>query len=593
MLTPKQIKNKYIPEYQKNPNKYYPVEAIKSFGFTRNQCGICKKFFWDLDSKRQICDDSSCTEGFTFIDKKYAKNKMNYVETWKKFVSILKTHGYKEIKRYPVTARWRDDLNFVEASIDNFIPYVINGEIKPPANPLIVPQFCLRFNDVDNVGITNSHFTGFVMVGQHRFEQPKDYDPNAYLKHLMDWFLKGLRIDLKDITLHEEVWAGSGKFGPAIEFFSGGLELCNQVYMQYEVYKKSYRDLKLKTLDMGLGLERNTWFSQGTNTAYESVFPNVCKKLYQIGGLNVDNELMRKFLPYASYLNLDEVDDINKAWLRISEKIGVDVKTLKDEIIPLAGLYSIGEHTRALLVALSDGALPSNSGGGYNLRMLLRRSLGFIDKYNWEVKLHEICKWHADYLKPIFPELSKNLNEVQTILDYEETKFNSTKKRSKKLVFKILNKDIKTSKLIELYDSQGIPPEIIKTEARSIGKEIYVPDNFYSMISELHKERGHKLHKKKEINIEIGFVEDTKRLYYEDYKLGEFDAKVLKVIDNYVILDQTIFYPTSGGQLHDIGFINDWFHGDLLLFFARKKFYNGYFCHYDCDGCFDFEIGDY
>ena len=53
----------------------------------------------------------------------------------------------------------------------------------------------------------------------------------------------------------------------------------------------------------------------------------------------------------------------------------------------------------------------------------------------------------------------------------------------------------------------------------------------------------------------------TKRLYYQDSYLKEFKAKVLKKIkiDNQpaVILDETAFYPTSGGQPYDKGFIQD------------------------------------
>ena len=53
----------------------------------------------------------------------------------------------------------------------------------------------------------------------------------------------------------------------------------------------------------------------------------------------------------------------------------------------------------------------------------------------------------------------------------------------------------------------------------------------------------------------------TKRLYYQDSYLKEFKAKVLKKIkiDNQpaIILDETAFYPTSGGQPYDVGVIQD------------------------------------
>ena len=46
---------------------------------------------------------------------------------------------------------------------------------------------------------------------------------------------------------------------------------------------------------------------------------------------------------------------------------------LKKIITPLEGMYLIADHLRTLIFAIADGALPSNVGGGYNLRMMLRR----------------------------------------------------------------------------------------------------------------------------------------------------------------------------------------------------------------------------
>jgi alanyl-tRNA synthetase len=42
-------------------------------------------------------------------------------------------------------------------------------------------------------------------------------------------------------------------------------------------------------------------------------------------------------------------------------------------------------------------------------------------------------------------------------------------------------------------------------------------------------------------------------LYFDDYEKSSFDAKVLEINGNFVILDQTAFYPVSGGQLADVG----------------------------------------
>ena len=110
--------------------------------------------------------------------------------------------------------------------------------------------------------------------------------------------------------------------------------------------------------------------------------------------------------------------------------------------MPLAALFSVAEHSRALLFALNDGALPSNTGGGYNLRVILRRALSFIDKYQWNVDMTEVCKWHAEYLKELFPELMENLDDVTEILENEKNKFLQTKQKTKQVISSLLQKDI-------------------------------------------------------------------------------------------------------------------------------------------------------
>ena len=556
MPTDKEIKKEFKSRASKEPDKYYATSVLKAEGFNRKHCAKCGTYFWSV-TEGNVCGNPACSGGFGFIGGTPAKKELDYIGVWDEFSRLFKKWGYTPIKRYPVVARWRDDTDFVQASIYDFQPYVVSGEVEPPANPLVVPQMCLRFNDIDNIGITGAHYCAFVMIGQHAFKKPIDWDHAKYFTDIHNWLRQGLGLPNNEIKYHEDAWAGGGNFGPCMEYFSRGLELGNQVYMMYEQTPSGNKELNLKVLDMGMGHERNAWFTQGKSTSYETTFPTVTKKLQSITGIKVDDEMMQKFLPYSSYLNVDEVDDINKVWDEVAEKTGCEVGELRKNILDLAALYSVAEHSRALLVALSDGALPSNVGGGYNLRVILRRALSFIDKYNWNIYLPDVCRWHAEYLKPLFPELSDNLDEVEKILEVERMKYGATKQKTSSMISKLMHEDIDEKRLLVLYDSYGITPEVVKEEADKLNRKISVPDNFYAMVAELHEKREQEHATKREEKIDLENVPDTKTPYFEDYKQSEFDAKVLKIIGSKVILDETYFYPTSGGQLHDLGKIND------------------------------------
>ncbi len=557
MLADKDMKLKFKELASKNPEKYYPIKALEKEGFKRKQCIKCKIFFWTANDS-EVCGDI-CSGGFGFIGNSPAKYKLDYIEVWDKFSKIFKKLGYTPIKRYPVAARWRGDTDFVQASIYDFQPYVVSGEVEPPANPLTVPQFCLRFNDIDNVGLTGAHYTGFVMIGQHAFMPPKDYNQEKYFEDIHTWLKKGIGIKNQEITFHEDGWAGGGNVGPCIEFFSRGLELGNQVYITHEQTLSGLKELNLKVLDMGMGHERNSWFTQGTSTSYETAFPTVIKKLTKETNIEVDNELMKKFLPYSAFLKVDEADNVKKVWLDIAEKIKIDVNELRRKVLPLAALYSIAEHSRSLLVAIGDSVLPSNIGGGYNLRVILRRALSLITKYNWDINLPDICKEHAKYLKPLFPELRETLPQVQEILEVEKRKYLSTKEKSGQIIKNLLEKEITEDILLKVYDTQGISPELIKEEAEKFNKKIHIPDNFYAKVTKMHENIQKVEEEKKEMGkLQVKRPPATEILYYDDPIVTSFKAKVLNIInEKFVILDRTAFYPRGGGQEPDMGLLNN------------------------------------
>ena len=557
LLSEKEMKKRVKDEASSDPDRFFPTEVMRETGLERKTCPQCGTYFWTADPDRRVCGEPACEGGYSFIGKDNCIHKMDFIGVWKRFSDLFEKRGYTPIKRYPSISRWNPTSEFTLASITDFQPYVVRGSVKPPANPLVVPQTCLRFNDVDNVGITGRHNTGFIMIGQHAFVTEEEYDQPKYFEDIHAWLVEGMGIPLKDIVYHEDAWAGGGNFGCSLEFFSKGLEIGNQVYTMYERDGDDLKGLDIRVLDMGMGQERPAWFSHGTPTAYEPNFPTVMKRLFEIAGMKEageEKEVMKDFLPYSGLLNMDETDDIRKVWSDIASGIGVDVKFLKDSVMRHAGLYSIADHSRALLFALTDGGLPSNSGGGYNLRLIYRRAMEFINRYGWDIDMADVCHWHASYLVPQFPEMLEAVDEVREILDHEKGKYYATKEKARSTVERLVKKQEKghsvtEEDLLKLYDSQGITPDLLVDS----GLDIEVPSDFYRKVSELHEGSGAQARTQKEYEIPLGGHPPTEVLYYDDYMMLEFEGEVLDVIEDNVVLDRTAFYPTSGGQLHDIG----------------------------------------
>jgi alanyl-tRNA synthetase len=546
-------KEKLRKEFREEWEKHYKVTALIERGYTRQQCKKCKRFFWAVEQK-ETCSDPSCI-GYRFIGKKMAKEPLSYVQTWKKIEAYFTKNGHTSIKPYPSVARWRDDLYFTIASINDFQPYVVSGELDPIANPLIVPQPCIRFSDISNVGVTGRHYTNFVMVGQHAFNNKKTglfYWKDEAITHDIN-YLNYLGINQENLVFIEDVWAGGGNFGPCIEYFAEGLELGNCVFMQYEVLPDgSSRELSTKVIDMGAGLERLAWITHSSPISYDIVFGPVVEKIKKKAGVSVDEKLFLEYAKLSGSLNTDEVNDIKKERQRIAEILGMTEDELLNTFAPLHAIYACADHLKTILLTSTDGMLPSNSGGGYNLRMILRRTFGFDERYSLYLDYPKIIEELAEFIVELFPHLKENVNATINIVEEERKKYLSSKEKSKTKVSNLLSskKELSLDDLKLLYQSDGISPEMVAEFAKEKGVNIPIPENFYSLI----KKGDEEIDEKKEV-VDVEGLEKTSTLFYD--LVEEFEATVVAVKGNYVILDKTAFYPEGGGQIYDIGFLND------------------------------------
>jgi alanyl-tRNA synthetase len=286
----------------------------------------------------------------------------------------------------------------------------------------------------------------------------------------------------------------------------------------------------------------------GTPTAYDCCFGPITNHLMQKIGIDSDSEMLKKYFTLIAK-NLEIYDDLIDVRKHAVSSAGLTDDQVRKIITPLEGMYLIADHLRTLIFAIADGALPSNVGGGYNLRMMIRRIRGTVDRMNLKLDIDELVDMHIDYLKNTYPELDSKREDVKTILKIESQRYVESKSRMKKIAKKMSQKDRAPTvdELITLYESDGVTPEYLK-EINAISE---IPSSFYAKLSDLHQSD-----KKKTVEqLSIEGLPETEMLFYKDDPMS-FDAKVLRVIDDLVVLDRTSFYARGGGQEPDYGTIS-------------------------------------
>ncbi|MEM3484303.1 MAG: alanine--tRNA ligase [Candidatus Methanomethyliaceae archaeon] len=543
----------------------YRLKFFLDNGFTRKQCRMCKRNFWTLDNERELCGDSPCVP-YSFINRPPTRRAFDIKEMRESFLSFFEKRGHARVRRYPVIARWRDDIFLTIASIACFQPHVTSGEVPPPFNPLTISQPCIRMNDLDNVGKTGGrHLTIFEMMAHHAFSSKENevYWKEDTVSYHHEFLTKDLGIPEDEVTYIEHWWEGGGDAGPDLEGIVRGLELSTLVFMQYRKINGSYRELPLKIVDTGYGLERFTWISQGTPTAFEAIYGRLFEDFLKISGIErPDTKVLAEATKFAGMMNIVDEGSVKAARERVASTLGMDPASLDSQLKPFEILMAILDHTKTLAFMLGDGIVPSNVQAGYLARLMIRRVKRMMDYTQISQPLSELLAMQVRYWGDQFPELVENLDYITQVADLEVARYAKTIDQGKSLVLRIIkDPEIKRrgtlplNQLIQLYDSHGLPPEIVKAVSEPHGIKVEIPDTFDTIIAEMHSSAQPPKKEDEDILHGLPKLPPTELVYYSEPKTKRLAAKVLYSDRERVILDRTIFYPEGGGQLSDTGFL--------------------------------------
>ncbi|MBW1358294.1 alanine--tRNA ligase, partial [Campylobacter jejuni] len=459
---------------------------------------------------------------------------------------------------------------------------IFTGEIPRPNPPRKTScQTCIRaggkHNDLDNVGYTARHHTFFEMLGNFSFG---DYFKEQAIAYAWEFVTEVLKLpkDRLYVTVHENddeafnLWqkhiqkeriykfgdkdnfwqmGDTGPCGPCSEIFydqgqehfnssedyMGGdgdrfLEIWNLVFMQYERSADGVLSpLPKPSIDTGMGLERVTAIKEGKFS-------------------NFDSSL---FMPI-----INEISKLcNKTYVYESG----------------ASFRVIADHIRSSVFLLAQGVSFDKEGRGYVLRRILRRALrhGYLLGFK-QAFMYKLVDVVCDLMGGHYTYLNEKKDFIKEQIRLEEERFLSTIENG----IEIFNEELKNTKEIfsgevafKLYDTYGFPLDLTADMLRE--KNLKVDEEKFELFMNEQKARAKASWKGSGDKTASGdfknLLEKFGENHFVGYEKAECESKILALLDEdfkevstlkdagWVMLENTPFYATSGGQSADSGFI--------------------------------------
>ncbi len=502
------------------------------------------------------------------------------------FFDFFKNKGHSIIESAPITVKDDPTLMFTNAGMNQFKDIFL-GNTKSQNKRIANTQKCLRVsgkhNDLEEVGIDKYHHTMFEMLGNWSFG---DYFKEDAIKWAWELLTKEYKLDesrlyvtifggdksdklsrdlesfeiWKKIVPQSKIIDGSkkdnfwemgetGPCGPCSEIHIDlrdpkeiqavptsklinkdhpeVIEIWNLVFIEFNrKIDGSLENLPEKHVDTGMGLERLSMAIDSLTSTYDTnIFRSIIKSLEKISG--------KKY--------------------GVEKEINIAFRVICD-------------HIRAIVLTISDGAIPSNNKAGYVIRRILRRAVryGYSTLQLKEPFLNELSQSVIVEYKDIFKNLSSQSDFIKEVILEEEKTFLSTLDKGLKKIneYGESSKKVSGELVFELYDTYGFPIDLTELIFREKG--INIDKEKFNELLETQRNRSRNV--SKAISDEWKILKKGKKLtsfigYEEDNSLSQI-IMYRKVSEDentnfHLVFDKTPFYPESGGQVGDKGIIYD------------------------------------
>jgi alanyl-tRNA synthetase len=299
-----------------------------------------------------------------------------------------------------------------------------------------------------HLGLEHSRLTFTCFEGDEN--APKDTQSSDI------WQKLGVSVDKIKYLPKDDNWWGpagtTGPCGPDSEMFIDGVEVWNDVFMQFNKNSQGKYELLAKpNVDTGMGVERTTAFLQGHSDNYmSSIWQPLIKKIEELSN--------KKYVIAIPSLTKEK---------QSPNEIATSLTAPRDDV---RAMRIIADHIRASVFIISDGLEPSNKEAGYVLRRLIRRSvrqgkiLGINTPFT-KIIAQAVLDNQANYAGE-YPQLSLNSDKIMSIIDDEENRFRKSLDRGLSEINKLIirNHQVSGKEAFDLYQSFGFPVEMIEEE---------------------------------------------------------------------------------------------------------------------------------
>ena len=519
-----------------------------------------------------------------------------------KYLSFFESKGHLRLKSFSLVPNGDKSLLLINSGMAPMKKY-FTGEVTPPSVRVTTCQKCIRTPDLERVGHTARHGTYFEMLGNFSFG---DYFKEQAIEWAWEFLTKVLEIpsELLWPSVYEQddeayaIWRdkigvpeehivrlgkednfwehGTGPCGPCSEiYFDRGekygcgspdckpgcdcdryMEIWNNVFSQFNnMGDGTYTELEHKNIDTGMGLERLACVMQGVDNMFEvDTIRNILNKVCEISGKEYGK---------------DDKSDIS--------------------------IRAVTDHIRASTFMISDGIIPSNEGRGYVLRRLIRRAarhgklLGIDRPF-----LSELCDTVIAENKGGYPELVEKEQLIKKVISNEESNFNKTIDQGLNMLGSLMSGGgvLSGEDAFRLYDTYGFPLDLTKDILAE--KNMTVDEETFKELMEKQRKLARSSRKSadaeswKSDGISFDGVPAT---VFDGYTENSCQAKILDIVVDgehtvaasegakaVIVLDRTVFYGESGGQVGDTGVITA--DGAEFTVTDTKKTVGGVFTHF-------------